>query len=202
MFSVFLVDDHVMVRRGLESRLSAAGRFRIIGEAASLSQGQSQLAGLESPPDLIILDLELGDENGLDLIATLKKQYAPSGKMPAILVYSVVEDPFRIQSALHMGARGYVSKSAGEAELFAAVDAVLEGRIWLDPNLELKAKTVPDIYSLFTQREREILMLVQKRCDNAAIAKKLSISVRTVENYLSRIYAKTGTAVRSDLLAL
>ncbi|MFP3042172.1 response regulator transcription factor [Treponema primitia] len=207
MLTIFLVDDHVMVRRGLEARLAATGRYRIAGEAASLSGARGLLASPEFPPDLIILDLELGDENGLELIGTLEKQHVAAGELsrgriPAILVYSVFDDPFRIQSALHMGARGYVSKSAGEAEMLAAVEAVLAGRIWLDPRLELKTKAMPDIYALFTKREREILELVQKRYDNGAIAKKLSLSLRTIENYLSRIYAKTGAATRNELLAL
>jgi NarL family two-component system response regulator LiaR len=197
MRTVFLVDDHVMLRRGLEARL--AGRFRIAGEAAALAEARALLANLEEPPDLVILDLELGDDNGLELLETLR---ARGGNMPAVLVYSVFEDPFRIQAALHLGARGYVSKAAGEAEFLAAVDAVLAGRLWLDPRLELKSAAAPDIYALFTRREREIFELVLKRLDNAAIAKKLALNPRTVENYLSRIYTKTGAATRSGLMDL
>jgi NarL family two-component system response regulator LiaR len=198
MQTVFLVDDHVMVRRGLEVRLTATGRFRIAGEASALAEARKLFEALEDPPDLVILDLELGDDNGLEFIGTLKER---GGKMPAVLVYSVFEDPFRIQSALHLGARGYVSKSAGEAEFLAAVDSVLAGKIWLDPHLELKNAAAPDIYAVFTRREREILELVLQRFDNASIAKKLALETRTVENYLSRIYAKTG-ATRSGLMAL
>ncbi|MDR1930285.1 MAG: response regulator transcription factor [Treponema sp.] len=199
MQTVFLVDDHVMIRRGLEARLTAAGRFRIAGEAAALDEARRLLGALEEPPDLVILDLELGDDNGLELIGALKER---GGKMPAILIYSVFEDPFRIQAALHAGAMGYVSKSAGEAEFLAAVDAVLSGGPWLAPHLELKSAAAPDIYARFTRREREIFELVLKRLDNAAIAKKLSLKTRTVENYLSRIYSKTGAAARSGLLDL
>jgi NarL family two-component system response regulator LiaR len=199
MQTVFLVDDHVMVRRGLEARLSSTGRFRIAGEAATLNEARELLANLEEPPDLVILDLELGDDNGLELIGALQER---GGKTPAVLIYSVFEDPFRIQAALHLGARGYVSKSAGETEFLTAVDAVLAGETWLDPRLELKNAAAPDIYAMFTRREREILELVLKRLDNAAIAKKLSLKTRTVENYLSRIYTKTGAAARSDLMAL
>jgi NarL family two-component system response regulator LiaR len=199
MQTVFLVDDHVMVRRGLEARLTVTGRFCITGEAAALAEARNLLAGLEEPPDLVILDLGLGDDNGLELMGTLKER---GGKMPAVLVYSVFEDPFRIQSALHLGARGYVSKSAGEAEFLAAVDAVLAGDLWLAPHLELKSAAVPDIYAMFTRREREILELVLKRFDNAAIAKRLALKRRTVENYLSRIYEKTGVTARSGLMAL
>jgi NarL family two-component system response regulator LiaR len=199
MQTVFLVDDHVMVRRGLEARLTATGRFRIAGEAAALTEARNLLAGPGEPPDLVILDLELGNDNGLELMGALQER---GGKMPAVLVYSVFEDPFRIQAALHLGARGYVSKSAGEAEFLTAVDAVLAGKIWLDPRLELKSATAPDIYAMFTRREREILELVLKRFTNAAIAKKLALKPRTVENYLSRIYAKTGASARSDLMDL
>jgi NarL family two-component system response regulator LiaR len=181
----------------LAARLAAAGRFSIAGEAASLEEARRLLAGPDTAPDLIILDRELGDENGLELIGGIPDR---GGRKPAVLVYSVFEDPFRIQSALHLGARGYVSKSAGEPELLAAIDAVLAGLTWLDPRLELKSAAAPDIYALFTRREREILELVQKRYDNVRIAKTLSLKLRTVENYLSRIYDKTGAVSRNDLL--
>jgi NarL family two-component system response regulator LiaR len=101
---------------------------------------------------------------------------------------------------MHLGARGFVSKSAGETELLSAIDAVLAGNTWLDPRLELKSTSVPDIYALFTRREREILELVQKHYDNAKIAKALALKLRTVENYLSRIYDKTGAGSRNDLI--
>jgi NarL family two-component system response regulator LiaR len=194
MQTILLVDDHVMIRRGLAALLAATGRFFIAGEAASLAEARGLLESTE--PDLVILDIELGDDNGLDLISAVQ------GKKPAVLVYSVFEDPFRIQSALHLGARGYVSKSAGETELLAAIDTVLAGNIRLDPRLELKIAGVPDIYARFTRREREILELVQKRYDNIQIAKTLALDKRTVENYLSRIYDKTGAASRTDLIKM
>ncbi|GHV74414.1 DNA-binding response regulator [Spirochaetia bacterium] len=197
MQTLVLVDDHVMIRRGLAARLAAVGCFAIAGEAASLTEAHGLLAGLEDAPDLIILDIELGDENGLELIGAVQER---EGKKPAVLVYSVFEDPFRIQSALYLGARGFVSKASGETELLAAIDTVLAGGVWLDPRLELKNSGAPDLYALFTQREREILELVQKQYDNQKIAKTLALKVRTVENYLSRIYAKTGARFRTDLM--
>jgi NarL family two-component system response regulator LiaR len=197
MQTILLVDDHVMIRRGLAARLTAAGRFIILGEAASLGEALGFLVNLDTAPDLIILDIELGDENGLALIGGIPER---GGRKPAVLVYSVFEDPFRIQSALHRGARGFVSKASGETELLAAIDAVLAGKLWLDPRLELKNSDTPDLYALFTRREREIMELVQKRYDNIKIAKTLNLKPRTVENYLSRIYDKTGAASRIDLM--
>jgi NarL family two-component system response regulator LiaR len=197
MQTILLVDDHVMIRRGLAARLSATDRFCITGEAASLAEAHSLLESPETAPDLVSLDIELGDDNGLELIGAVKER---DGKKPAVLVYSVFEDPFRIQSAMHQGARGYVSKSAGETELLSAIDAVLAGQTWLDPRLELKTASAPDIYAQFTRREREILELIQKNYDNAKIAKTLALTLRTVENYLSRIYAKTGAGSRNDLI--
>ncbi|GHV55688.1 DNA-binding response regulator [Spirochaetia bacterium] len=197
MQTIVLVDDHVMIRRGLAARLTAAGRFHIAGEAAALTEARLLLENSETAPDLIILDIELGDDNGLALIGTIKER---DGKKPAVLVYSVFEDPFRIQSAMHLGAQGYVSKSAGETELLSAIDAVLAGQTWLDPRLELKNTRAPDIYDLFTRREREILEMVQKHYDNAKIARNLTLTLRTVENYLSRIYDKTGAGSRNDLI--
>jgi NarL family two-component system response regulator LiaR len=199
MRSVFLVDDHAIVRRGLETELTETGRFRIAGEASTLAEARYLLEALREPPDLVILDLELGDDNGLDLIGALQER---GGRLPAVLVCSVFEDPFRIQTALHAGARGYVPKSAAGAEILAAADAVLGGKTWLAPHLKLKNAAAPDIYDIFTRQERNVLELVLKGLGNAAIAKKLGVKLRTVENYLSRIYAKTGVTTRSGLIAL
>jgi DNA-binding NarL/FixJ family response regulator len=130
----------------------------------------------------------------------LKKRY--KRKAPAVLVYSIYEDPLRIQAALHQGARGYVSKSASEEEIAAALEAILNNETYLEPKLAEKITEKPNLYRALTKQERAILELIQKNFDNHKIARELSLNLRTVENYLSRLYAKTGVQSRGDLVKL
>jgi NarL family two-component system response regulator LiaR len=200
---LILIDDHHMIRRGFADYFSQTGRFAIAGEAASLQEAYALFEKPQTPPDLILLDIELGEDNGLELIAWLKEKYAHENTpVPAVLVYSVFEDVFRVQSALRMGACGYVSKAADETEIAAALDAVLAGECYVDTRLMEKMTSLPDFYSRLTRREREILALIQKNYDNNRIARELGLGLRTVENYLSRIYDKTGAATRGELVRL
>jgi DNA-binding NarL/FixJ family response regulator len=98
-----------------------------------------------------------------------------------------------------MGARGYISKTADEEEIGKALDQILRGEVYIEEHLGLKSSRMPDIYHSLTKKERIILDLVKKRFDNRDIARELSIKLRTVENYMSRIYAKTGAGSRGEL---
>jgi NarL family two-component system response regulator LiaR len=203
LFRVLIVDDHPMMRRGFGDCLIDTGRFLIAGEAESLEAGRAMLEHLKAPPDLIILDIGLGDENGLDFIKIAKDLYAARNMAaPPVLIYSVFEDPFRVQAAMQLGARGYVSKSAGEPELLRAIDRALAGERHIDEKLEVTAQKTEGLYDLFTRREREILMLVKQHYDNRRIAALCGITSRTVENHLSHIYYKTGLKKREQLLSL
>ncbi|MDR2793334.1 MAG: response regulator transcription factor [Treponema sp.] len=198
MNTLFLIDDHPMLRRGLASYLSETGKYRVVGEASTLEEAFRALERIKSAPKLIILDIELGKESGFKLFDYLNRKKA----QPKVLVFSIFNDPFRIQSAIHLGAQGYVSKAALEDELVRAIDTVLNGEIYLDPSLEKLIDKKNDVYTLFTRRERDILTLIKRHYGNQQIAKELSLSLRTVENYLTRIYDKTGVKYRNDLLAL
>jgi NarL family two-component system response regulator LiaR len=165
---------------------------------------------MDIPPDLVLLDISLGEENGLDFLKTLKERCGlpeDSGEAggraaPVTLVYSSFEDPFRVQDSLALGAMGYIPKSAGENELLAAIDTVLSGRRYVYRSLELKIHEKPNYYNLLTSREREVLVLVKQHYDNRRIARTLSMSPRTVENHLSHIYLKTGFSSRESLFKL
>jgi NarL family two-component system response regulator LiaR len=201
--ALVLIDDHRMIRKGFAAYLTETSRFSVVGEASSLQEAHTLFEKLSALPALVLLDIELGGDNGLELIPWLKEKYTREHKpVPAVLVYSVFEDPFRVQSALHMGARGYISKLADEGEISAALDAVLAGKSYVDKRLVEKMTNLPDFYSRLTRREREILSLVQKNYNNSRIARELKVELCTIENYLSRIYDKTGTTTRGDLVKL
>jgi NarL family two-component system response regulator LiaR len=207
MHSVVIIDDHPLIRRGFASYLAETGRFSIAGEAGTLQDAYMLFKNLSAPPQLVLLDIELGNDNGLDLIDFLNKRYPrprkikDSAPVPSVLVYSIFEDPYRVQAALHLGARGFVSKSAKEEEIVTALEAVLNNEIYVEPKLEQTSEN-KDFYQSLTRQERKILALVQKNYDNRSIARELALGLRTVENYLTRIYTKTGVSSRGELVKL
>jgi NarL family two-component system response regulator LiaR len=199
--SVLLIDDHPLTRCGIGDWLRGTGRFSIAGEAATLAQARSLLETLASLPALVILDISLGQENGLSCIAAIQEAaQARNEKTPAMLVCSMYDDPFLARTAMESGADGYISKSASPQELLAAVDTVLAGEQYIDKNLESRSGN--KAYAELTRREWEILTLLKRSLNNRQIAEAMHVSLRTVENHLSHIYLKTGVSSRRGLVDL
>jgi len=204
--NVLLIDDHPMVNSGLTSYLEETGRFTVSGKATSLEQAkqfiETTAASLEANfPAFIILDILLGEENGLDFLPFLDN-FCQKNKIPKppVLVCSVLEEPFRIQAALKMGASGYVSKSGDRNELIDIIDSILNGSTYISNEHSAKVLNSLGTYAKFTKREQEIINLVKNNKSNKQISQKLGISIRTVENHISNIYFKTGARNREDLL--
>jgi NarL family two-component system response regulator LiaR len=198
---VVLVDDHPLAINGIGAWLDAAGRFTIAGTAGTAAGARELLESLDPLPDLVILDIALGGENGLAVIPALKetarKRKAP---LPGIVVCSMYEDPFLVQSAFDAGAGAYVAKSADIREIVTAIDAVLAGETYANPAYETPARQWAS--AGLSAREREIAAMVKRSLSNKQIAVKLGISIRTVENHLSHIYVKTNTYSRNELAEL
>jgi NarL family two-component system response regulator LiaR len=202
-FRVVIIEDHPLMRRGFADCLIDTGRFLIAGEAESLEAGRVIMERLKDPPDLVVLDIGLGNEDGLDFIGIMKNLCAARNlALPPMLIYSVFEDPLRIQAAVRMGARGYVSKSSGEAKILRAVDRILAGGQYIDERFETPVQKSGDLYDMFTRREREIVMMIKQHYNNDKIAARCGITPRTVENHLSHIYCKTGLKNRDQLRSL
>ncbi|MDR2663414.1 MAG: response regulator transcription factor [Treponema sp.] len=201
MIQVVLIDDHPLAINGIGAWLNATGRFSIAGTAGNAAETRALLESLESPPPLLILDIALGKENGLEIIPVLKeiceKRKAPP---PGIVVCSMYDDIFVIQSAFDAGADAFISKSADIKEIITAIDTVLAGEKYL--NDKYKTLIQEGAASGLTAREREITALVKQSLSNDQIAKKMDISVRTVQNHLAHIYVKTNTHSRFELAKL
>jgi DNA-binding NarL/FixJ family response regulator len=199
MISVLLIDDHQMVTSAMSSWLSADGRFSISGTAATLEQARSLMEQLDPLPQIIILDVSLGKEDGLALIPEIKllceKRKAP---FPGILVWSMHEDHFLIQRAMDLGAAAYVAKSAKSEEFLAAIEAILNGVPHINTEYQRRKEQQQDSFRL-TSRENEIAALVKQSLSASQIAKRLGISIRTVEKHLERIYIKTETSSWEEL---
>jgi DNA-binding NarL/FixJ family response regulator len=200
-YRVLLVEDHELLRRGLIAALDK--RWVIVGEAASLEEARRVLTGLQSPPDLIILDITLRDrEWGLELMPSLVKQYGGengSTGIPPVLIYSVYSDYAHIKAAFNMGVQGYISKAEGLAELEAAMEMVVRGKVYVDKDILSKLNSVPEKIEGLTKREKEIFLLAQQGLDNRRIAEDLGLALRSVQNYLNRIYDKIGVKNRQEL---
>lgn len=207
---VFLIDDHRSILWGLE-RLIESGTppMRVIGSAASCGEALPLLE--KTPPDVILLDMDLGSESGLDAIPRLLST------CPAkILVLTGVRDVSLHDKAVLAGARGVVGKEAPAETILSAIARVHEGQLWLDRAatgrifVEFSRKGTAQaadpeqlkIESL-TERERQIVTVTANHAGATArtIAEQLHISEHTLRNHLTAIYDKLGVANRLELFA-
>ena len=200
---VMLIDDHPMLNYGLASCLEETGRFSVGAQATSLIEARRFIEETETLPSLVILDILLGEENGLDFIPFLKNFCREKqALMPPVLVCSVLEDPFRIRSAISLGASGYVPKTGTKAELLFAIDSVLSGKVFVSDGYNIMLEEISNTHARFTKRENDVLNLIMQNKTNQQIAQMLGISVRTVENHISNIYFKTGAENRVELMKM
>ncbi|MEI7612544.1 MAG: response regulator transcription factor [Betaproteobacteria bacterium] len=193
---IFLIDDHPAVRHGL-ALLLADVDAEICGERGALAGALD--AVIEAHADLAIVDLSLGNETAFDLISELSAH-----KMP-VLVYSMHEDSKSIDQSLRAGALAYVSKREESEVLCLAVQALLRGQRYLSPYAEkalAERRTQPA--SRFagvqlSEREEEIMAQLANGYGPSDVAQALSISVRTVESYCSRIIDKLNLSGMKEL---
>ena len=197
MKTVIVIDDHEMMRAGLAARLK--GRWRIAGDAASLEEAKTLFASLAKAPDLILLDIELGSEWGLDIIKEKSFFNSLYGKIPPVLVYSVYDDYAHVNAAKRSGASGYICKSQGADDLLEAMEIAALGGTIFSPGLLQRLTTVSDLMLGLTRREQEVFNMVQRGFANREIAATLGVSIRTIENNLSILYDKTGVNKRQEL---
>jgi NarL family two-component system response regulator LiaR len=198
MIPVVLIDDHPLAVNGIGAWLTASGRFSIAGTAGTLGEAQVLLESLDPLPPVLILDIALGTEDGLAVIPALK-EIARERKvpLPGIVVCSMYEDPFLIRTAMDAEAGAYIAKSADIQEIITAIDAVLTGETYINPAYQMPVEKWAS--SGLSGREREIVALIKRSLSNKQIARRLKISIRTVENHLSHIYVKTNTYSRDEL---
>jgi len=195
MIKIALIDDHPLAINGIGAWLKSTRKFEIVGTAGTLAEAAALMKRLDPLPAIIILDISLGDEDGLAFIPTLKTMCAArKTAIPGILVCSMYEDPFLIQRAMDQGARAYVPKSAESSEILKAINALLVGDTYINEKYQPQQEP-----STLTRRENEIVSLIKQRMSAKEIAKRLKISLRTVENHLVRIYTKTGFSSREEL---
>ena len=204
--SIVIIEDHPLVREGLAAWFTDTGRWQVMGTAASLQAAKELLTRADT--DVALLDIQLDDGWGLDIIPWLESQAklnAESGleKKPALIaVYSAFDDNAHVNAALSMGARAYICKRSNVPELEKAILLALEGKLYIDDRVESSLQKVKNVYGLLTKREKEIFTLAKIGLSNKQIAARLGISHRTVENIMSIVYDKTGIDSRLELYRL
>jgi DNA-binding NarL/FixJ family response regulator len=196
---VLVVDDHPMVREGLRSMLDGEG-VEIVGEAASGAEAVARAA--ELLPDVVLLDLELPDLDGLTVLRRVR-QTVPAA---AVLVVTMHQDPARVRLAVEAGAAGYVLKGVDRTELRASILAVRDGGSVFDPRLLRAALDVGDGRSrgaapayapALSRIEVDLLRLIAEGLTNREIGRRLRWSPATVKKYVQRILSKLDVPDRT-----
>lgn len=196
MASIYLLDDHPIVRAGFRALLQGAGH-EVVGESDDVTRALSDVMRLQ--PDVLILDMQLDGRSGLEVLAELQRRQSPT----RVAVVSMSAEEFDVAEALRRGASAYVLKGSRPGELLAAIDAVMQGRRHLgerltDIALQGLTKQAERDDSL-SPRERQIIAMVASGKSSADIGTALHLSAKTVDTYRSRLMAKLEL---SDLTAL
>jgi len=186
---VLLVDDHALVRSGLRVLLEQLAAVEVVAEAGN---GREAIRVVdEVKPDLVIMDIQMPELNGLEALERIKK----SSPHTRLIMLSMHTDPQSVRQALARGADGYLVKAAAQEELEFAVRAALRGDSYLSPAVTRSALITNDPGSEsgpLTSRQREILQLVVEGNSTKSIARKLDLSVKTVEAHRSQLMTRLG----------
>jgi DNA-binding NarL/FixJ family response regulator len=202
---VVLVDDHEMVRTGLKAMLSRfAGQVRVVGEAADAASARRVIAGLN--PDIVLADVRLGGESGLDLCRELVHD-SPGRRVVLLTVY---DDEQYLFQAMQAGAAGYLLKQIDGPELVEQLQRVHAGAVVVDAGLSARASAAqlqageywPGAHLGLTARESEVLSLMVAGSSNRAIAAALVLGEETVKSHVRGIYRKLDVSDRTAAVAM
>ena len=199
MTTVFLVDDHEIVRRGLVDLLESDPDLTVVGEAPDVTHALARIPALR--PDVAVLDVRLPDGNGIELCRELLSRVQGLH----CLILTSFTDQQAMLDAILAGASGYFVKDIKGLELAAAVKAVGAGRSLLDPRAaaalmdRLRHSAEPDgPLADLTDQERTLLDLLGEGLTNRQIAQRMFLAEKTVKNYVSRLLAKLGMERRTQ----
>ncbi len=198
--SFFVVEDHSLTNLGIRQFFSGKPEYVCCGFASEKDEAIEkfeELAAKNQLPDILILDLNLGDCSGLDVLKVVKEKYSSI----KTVVYSMYTNPGILSLALDNGALGFVSKDSMEGELLRAVTEVVRGGSYVQQTLVTSLFTYRSLLDSLTKQEQNILKKIIERKQNEQIASELNLTIRSVENYLSRIYGKTGCHGHEELIA-
>ncbi len=184
--TLYLADDHKIVRDGLRVLLDRAGRYRVVGEAAD---GRALVEGVLSVrPQVVVTDMSMHELNGIEATRQLR-----SGGFGGVIVMLSMHDERRtISQALEAGVNAYVHKDHAFSQVVDAIEAARRGEVWLSPQLAhlTDGSEVPTLLELLTMREREVLQLFAEGHPTKEVASRLHVSPKTIEIHRLNLFAK------------
>jgi DNA-binding NarL/FixJ family response regulator len=197
---VLVVDDHPVFRMGMVALLDSIDGLSVVAQAESAEEAIAATDALEL--DVVIMDLHLGASSGIDATREIVQRHPQLG----VLVVTMLDDDDSVFASMRTGARGYLLKGADPVEVERAVRAVANGEILLGPSVAARAVAFlsgtrvgggATPFPELTDREREVLDQVARGLDNLSIARRLSLSPKTVRNHLSNVLTKLQVADRA-----
>ena len=204
---VLIADDHVFYREGVRALLSNTPEIMVVGEASNGDEVIAKAAELH--PNVILMDLKMPGMNGIEATRKIIQRQADIG----ILVITMFDDDDSVFAAMRSGARGYLLKDADKDELVRAIVAVERGEAIFSPAIAQRMiqyftaaparqtlSKKSDEFAELTERELKILDLIAQGHNNMVIANKLSLSIKTVQNYVSSILTKLQVADRAQAI--
>jgi len=199
MTRVFLVDDHEIVRRGIADIIDAADGLEVVGESGGVRGTLGRIAA--TLPDVVVLDVRLGDGNGVDLCRDIRSAFPRI----ACLMLTAFDDDDASRLAVLAGAAGYVLKDIRGQHLVDGIRQVARGRSLISPVLrdrvaaELQsAAPVTGLIAPLTLRESQVLQLIAEGLTNKQIGERLELAEKTVKNYVSALLAKLSMERRTQ----
>ncbi|HTG15118.1 MAG TPA: response regulator transcription factor [Blastocatellia bacterium] len=202
---VLLVDDHSVVRTGLRLIIQGSAGMTMVGEAADRDEALALTA--REKPDIILLDLDLGEDSGLAIISEL----LAAASEARVIILTGLRDPEVHRKAVLLGAMGLVSKEKAAEVLIKAIERVHAGEAWLDPSImagvlnvvsgkSKKGNRETEKIATLTNREREVVALIGQGIKSREVAERLFISETTVRHHLTSIFDKLEVSDRVELL--
>jgi len=201
---ILLADDHIVMRTGLRALLERQTDLEVVGESENGRETVELAASLR--PDVVVMDVGMPLLNGIDATKTIVSQNPAT----AVVILSMHVDESYVMRALSAGARGYLLKDSGAADLIGAIHAVSQSKSFLSPKVSrilaedyvrvLKQRGAVDTYDLLTGRERESLQLLAEGKANKEVATDLNISTYTVETHRSHILQKLNLHNSAELV--
>lgn len=195
MIRVLIVDDHSVVRQGLENMLASSDRVSVVGTAGSAAEA-FEMVGLHAP-EVVLMDLQMPGVDGVEATRQITSAY-PTSKVVILTAFSERD---RILGALDAGAAGYLLKDSESEDLVRGIEAAARGEAPLAPKaaqvvLTARAQKAPA--ADLTDREREVLSLLVQGMPNKQIARQLDISEKTVKAHLSSVFRRIGVTDRTQ----
>jgi two-component system response regulator DevR len=203
---ILIVDDHAVVRRGLQAVLEDEEGLEVVGEAASGRESVTKARALR--PDVVLMDIRMGageDASGIDACRQIRSELPDT----QVIMFTSYGERESVLSSIMAGATGFLTKNIGHAQLVEAIRAAGRGESLLDPSVTRdvidrlaqlsKAPRKPE--DVLSEREKEVLLLIAQGCTNKEIGTRLFVSPYTARNHVIRILDKLGLSRRSEAAA-